>query len=87
MEFPGFVNAYRDDEGYAHIYFFAGINEDGTPIYNDDISINDKFTHKDTRNEDGSIDIKFDDKNVVRIHCKLITIKNSIARYEDVTVL
>ena len=35
--FPGFVNAYRDKENHAHLYFFPGIDEHGNNVNSVDI--------------------------------------------------
>ena len=33
--FPGFVNMYKDNDGFIHLYFFNGIDDDNENIYCD----------------------------------------------------
>ena len=76
MILPGFVTSYRDNDGFVHLYFFPGINNLNNRIYKDiDVNnINMKYTMQ--KNIDNSIDYKFFDKNIIKLHCKLITTDN-----------
>lgn len=69
---PGFVTAYRDNKKYVHLYFFPGLDDQGKSIYRDiDLHhLNIKYDFK--RNVDNSIDYKFYNKNIVKLHCKLL---------------
>lgn len=70
--FPGFVTAYKDNKGYVHLYFFPGLDNRGKPIYRDiDLKhLNIKYDFK--KNIDNSIDYKFYNKNIIKLHCKLL---------------
>ena len=70
---PGFVTAFRDKERFVHLYFFKGLGDDDLPIYNDIDLSNIKFKFDVKTNIDGSKDCKFYDKNIIKLHCKLIT--------------
>ena len=77
---PGFVNTYKDKGGSAHLFFFPGIDENGNNIYNNIDMSTFKSTYDMETNSDNSIDIKFHNKNIIKIHVKLI--KNSDASVE-----
>ena len=69
---PGFVTAYRDDDNYVHLYFFPGIDDDDKPIYrNIDLS-HITIKYDINKQTDEGIDYKFYDKNIIRLHCKLL---------------
>ena len=69
---PGFVSIYIDKDNYKHLYFYPGIDENNEYIYRN-IDWSDYSLKMDViNNEDGSIDYKFYDKNIIRIKCKLI---------------
>lgn len=79
--FPGFVNIYKDENEFIHLYFFSGIDEDEHPIYkNIDLSkIPFKYSCKEN---EGSFDYKFENKTIVKINCELVPIneKNQIEK-------
>ena len=69
---PGFVTIYKDNNGYVHLYFYQGIDDDETPIYRDIDMSNINADYDISINEDKSKDFKFFNKHIVKIHCKLI---------------
>lgn len=77
--FPGFVNSYKDTDGYVHIYFFHGIDYDGENIYND-IELSDLLMdYIKVENSDGSIDIKLNNKKIIKVHTRLVRKKDEYA--------
>lgn len=70
--FPGFVSIYKDTEDYVHLYFFPGIDKYNKPIFRSMDLSNTEFDYKCTKNSDNSIDYKFQEKNIIKIKCKLI---------------
>ena len=80
MMFPGFVNTYKDDNNYIHLFFFPGIDEKGNNIYNNIDMSSFTSTYDMETNSDNSIDIKFHNRNIIKIHVKLI--KNSDSSVE-----
>jgi len=84
--FPGFVNTYKDNNGYIHIYFFHGIDYDGENIYND-IELSDlSMDYIKTENSDGSIDIKLNNKKIIKIHTKLVYKKDESVEHKILLV-
>lgn len=70
--FPGFVNAYRDKENHAHLYFFPGIDEHGNNIYNNIDMSEYMSSYTMINNDDNSIDICFYNNKIIRLNVKLI---------------
>lgn len=70
--FPGFVNTYRDDDNNIHLYFFPGIDENNNRIYNNIDMSSFRASYTMTTNDDNSQDITFDNKNIIKIHTRLI---------------
>lgn len=79
--FPGFVNIYKDENKFVHLYFFNGIDEEEKPIYENIDFSNTPFKFSCKENE-GSFDYKFEDKSIIKINCELIPInsKNEIIK-------
>lgn len=73
--FPGFVNVYKDKQEEVHLFFFPGIDENGNNVYNNIDMSSFKSSYNMTTNDDNSIDIQFHNKNIIKVHVKLI--KNS----------
>ena len=65
---PGFVNIYKDDEEFVHLYFFNGIDDNDKPIYKDIDLSNIPFTYSCIT----PFDYKFDNKSIIRINCELV---------------
>lgn len=78
--FPGFVNTYKDKQNEVHLFFFPGIDEDGTNVYNNIDMSSFSSAYNMTTNPDNSVDIQFHNKNIIKIHVKLI--KNSDSSVE-----
>lgn len=70
--FPGFVNTYRDNNKYVHLYFFPGIDEHGNNIYNKIDMSEYMSSYNMIENEDNSIDICFYNNKIIRLNVKLI---------------
>ena len=74
---PGFITNYIDKENYRHLYFFNGIDDNDKQIYNNiDLSLYHS-QYELNQHEDGSIDFKFFDENIIKIKCKLVKYDNS----------
>jgi len=69
---PGFVTAYRDNKEFVHLYFYPGLDDHNRPIYRDiDLShIDIKYDAK--KHIDNAVDYKFYNKNIIKLHCKLL---------------
>lgn len=70
--FPGFVNMYKDNDGFIHLYFFNGIDDDNENIYCDINLSNISFSYTSTVLNNGAIDYKFNNKSIVKINCTLV---------------
>ena len=81
---PGVVTAYKDNSGYVHLYFYPGLDDFGRPIYReiDFKHINVKYDY--VKNIDNSVDYRFTNKNIIKLHCNLI---NSLTEEEDYQIL
>ena len=73
---PGFATAYKDKNNFVHLYFFKGIGDDNLPIYNDIDLNNITIKYSEHINIDGSKDLIFYDKNIIKLNCKLIDKNN-----------
>jgi hypothetical protein len=74
--FPGFVNIYRDDDSYVHLYFFKGITDRGDHYYKDIDLSNIPFAYTCVESV-SSVDYKFDNKSIIRIKCNLVPTDSS----------
>lgn len=72
--FPGFVNIYKDDEEYIHLYFFAGIDDNGDQIYKNIDLTSLPFKYTCTNESELIKDYKFQNKTIIKIKCSLINI-------------
>lgn len=84
--FPGFVNIYRDENEFIHLFFFGGIDDAGNDIYkNIDLS---RIEFEYTRNDryDGSIDYVFKKKGITQITYKLVPYDNIKFNIEQKTI-
>jgi len=70
---PGFVNIYRDEKKFIHVFFFPGLDDDNIPIYKNIDMSSCKYEYEEEFNSDNSIDIKLMNKKIIKIHCKLIS--------------
>ena len=68
----GFVTTYTDDEGWVHLFFFPGIDESDNVIYNDIDLSHCKVKYQENLFNDGSLDVRFFNKNIIRISCTLV---------------
>lgn len=84
--FPGFVSIYKDEEGFVHLYFFPGIDKYNKAILRSLDLSNIEFDYKFVKNSDNSIDYKFQEKNIVKINCKLIDSRTGQSLYKTLTV-
>lgn len=84
--FPGFVNIYRDENEFIHLFFFSGIDDSGNDIYrNIDLSrIEFEYTRDDRY--DGSIDYVFNKKGISQITYKLVPYDNTKFNIEQKTI-
>ena len=84
--FPGFVNIYRDENEFIHLFFFSGIDDSGNDIYrNIDLSrIEFEYTRDDR--SDGSIDYKFRNKSISQITYKLVPHDQTLFNIEQKTI-
>ena len=66
MIFPGYITLFKDSEGFIHLYFFPGIDDNETFYYKDlDLSkCNVKYS--ETINDDSSKEYIFDNKKQFR---------------------
>lgn len=76
--FPGFVLGYKDENGFVHLYFHKGIDDNGKDIYKDIDFSKIPFSYSSIMNEDGSIDYMFENKKIRQISCKLIPYNQSL---------
>lgn len=74
--FPGFATLFKDNENKVHLFFFPGINENGSFIYHDIGDIDDEYDIKN--HDDGSKEFIFKRKGLKKIICKFIKDDNSI---------
>jgi len=70
--FPGYVTMFRDDEGLIHLYFYPGIDESNNLYYRDLDLSNCQVKYTETINEDASKEYVFENKNIIKIVCRLI---------------
>lgn len=70
--FPGYVTMFKDEHELIHLYFFPGIDDDGKYYYRDLDLSNCQVKYSESINEDGSKEYIFENKNIVKIVCKLI---------------
>ena len=83
--FPGFVNMYKDDNDFIHLYFFNGIDDNNEPIYCDINLSNISFTYTSKILDNGAIDYTFDNKSIIKINCTLVP-KNKDKKIEYKTL-
>lgn len=82
---PGFVNIYKDENEFIHLYFFSGLDNNNETIYKD-IDLTDvPFTYTMNKNV-SSIDYKFDNKSIVRIKCQLVNRKTGKIEKKTLTI-
>lgn len=74
---PGYITLYKDDDGFIHLYFFQGLTDDNRTYYNKLDLPNGKYKYKVINNEDNSYEYIFENKNIKRISCNLISYNNN----------
>ena len=58
--FPGFVNIYRDENEFIHLFFFSGIDDSGNDIYrNIDLANPVPVTDRKGTNWDSTLDTDY----------------------------
>lgn len=70
--FPGYAVIFKDDDSFIHLYFFPGLDENDNFYYRDlDLSSSNVKYEKITMS-DGASEYIFENKNIVKIVCRLI---------------
>lgn len=83
--FPGFVSTYRDNDNYVHLFFYPG-NDEGNHIYKN-INFDDcPFRYTEVKFLDDSIDYKFYNKNISKLVCKLMSVKDNSITYKEMKI-
>ena len=75
--FPGFVNMFKDEENFIHLYFFNGLTDDNIPIYKDIDLSSIPFSYTCIENGMYCKDYKFDNKSIIKINCTLVANNNN----------
>lgn len=70
--FPGYVTMFKDEQKFIHLYFFPGLDNEDNFYYRDLDLSNCQVKYSESINEDGSKEYIFENKNIVKIVCKLI---------------
>jgi hypothetical protein len=81
--FPGFVTLYKDKDNFINLYFYPGISDENEIIYKP-LELTDNIKYEKTIFNDNSTIIKFYNKNIKSISCKLLSyndIENNIKLY------
>lgn len=76
--FPGYVTIFKDSDKFIHLYFYPGIDDNNAFYYRDLDLSNCKVNYKQINNVDGSKEYIFENKNIIRIICKLIDNKGTL---------
>lgn len=76
--FPGYVTMFRDDEGLIHLYFYPGLDESNNLYYRDLDLSNCQVKYNEIINEDASKEYVFENKNIIKIVCRLIDNKGDL---------
>lgn len=84
----GFIISYKSlEDKQIHLYFYPGIDDDNSPIYETiELTNIDPHTYKERKHIDGSIEYIFSNKNIIRFHCKLIRHKTQTELYQTIEV-
>lgn len=76
---PGFVNIFKDTDGFVHLYFFNGIDENEEQIYKDIDLSTIPFKYICLESSEFHKEYKFSNKTIIKIKCKLVNkIDNSV---------
>jgi len=70
--FPGYVTIFKDEDNFIHLYFYPGLDEKNNYYYKDLDLSNCKVQYSEIINKDKSKEYIFENKNIIRITCKLI---------------
>lgn len=84
---PFFITTYKDNHNHIHLYFYPGMYDDGTNVYEPVRLDNVKIKFVETKHIDGSIDFKFFSDTIIRFHCKLIDKKTQREIYKTINVV
>lgn len=76
--FPGYVTMFKDNNGFIHLYFYPGLDENENFYYKDLDLSNCQLIYNEIANNDGSKEYVFENKNIIRIVCKLIDNKGEL---------
>ena len=74
--FPGYIYMYKDIDKYVHLFFFKGIDNNMNAIYKDIDLQNIKFNYSTNIINNYAIDYKFENKDIIKIYCNLVSIHN-----------
>ena len=76
--FPGYVTMFKDKDKFIHLYFYPGLDNINNFYYRDLDLSNCQVEYSESINEDGSKEYIFENKNIIRIVCKLIDNKGKL---------
>jgi len=76
--FPGYVTIFKDSDKFIHLYFYPGIDDNNDFYYRDLDLSNCQVKYNKIINTDGSKEYIFENKNIIRIICKLIDNKGGL---------
>ena len=76
--FPGYTVIFKDAQSFIHLYFFPGIDDNNNFYYRDLDLSNCQVKYTENINVDGSKEYVFENKNIVKIVCKLIDNKGKL---------
>jgi len=76
--FPGYVTIYKDKDEFIHLYFYPGLDINENFYYRDLDLSNCQIKYNESINKDGSKEYVFENKNIIRIVCKLIDNKGQL---------
>lgn len=76
--FPGYVTMFKDKDNFIHLYFYPGLDNFNNFYYRDLDLTNCQVNYNEIDNEDSSKEYVFENKNIIRIVCKLIDNKGKL---------
>lgn len=79
--FPGYVTTYRDKNKQVHLYFFPGIDYSDNKFYYD-LNLNCSTKYEVICHSDDAKEYVFENKNIIRIVCKLLDNKGVVHEKE-----
>lgn len=85
MIFPGYVTMFKDSDGFIHLYFFPGIDDNESLYYRDLDLSNCHMVYKEIDYKDSAKEFIFENKKIVKILCKLVD-NNSNLHNKELTL-